>query len=107
MQNWTLREFEVYVFFFAAHCNKEETVEESNYILQKYPEEEFYKIHNEVVQDKEQTSILKITDYLREHKLSYAQKSELLKEVKEILFADGTVDAQEKETYSILQKILN
>ena len=107
MQNWTLREFEIYVLAFAAHCNMEETIEESNYLLKKYSEEEFYKIHNEVVQDTASASIRKISAYVQEHKLSYAQKSELLNEVKAVFFADGTIDVQEKETFMILQKILN
>lgn len=105
--NWTQREFEVYVLLYAAHCNFIETEEESAYILSKVDEATYNKVHTEMVSDGEHENLEKIKQYLLENKISYSEKEALLKDIKEVFFADGTVDTLEKKVFGVLQKILN
>lgn len=104
--DWTKREFEVYVLLYAAHCNYIETNEESNYILSKVDEITYNKMHTEIVAESDHTNLEKIKLYLRENKYLEADKEMLIRDIKEVFFADGTVDGIEKKVFSDLQKIL-
>ena len=105
--DWTKREFEVYVLLYAAHCNFIETEEERKYILSKVDEATFNKMHTEIVVESEHENLEKIKQYLQENKYSTDEKTELIREIKEVFFADGTVDTIEKKVFSLLQKILS
>ncbi len=105
--DWTKREFEVYVLLYAAHCNHLETDEERKYILSKVDEATFNKMHTEIVVESEHQNIEKIQQYLNENKYSFEDRKELLNDIKEVFFADGTVDAIERKVFVLLQKILN
>lgn len=104
---WNKEEFETYVLLFAAHCNQLETEEEVAYILSKVGEMIYNKMHTEIVVSKEEESKRKIKDYLFVNQYSKEEKENLLKEVKEVFFADGTVDSSEKKTFTFFRKILN
>ncbi|WP_348727292.1 hypothetical protein [Tenacibaculum sp. 190130A14a] len=105
--DWTKREFEIYVLLFAAHCNYIETEEERNYILAKVDEVTYNKMHTEIVAESDHTNLEKIKLYLKENKYSENEKDDLIRDIKEVFFADGTVDAMERKVFGVLQKILS
>ena len=104
--DWTKNEFLAYVLLYAAHCNDFEDSEELNFILSKIDDVTFHRIHTEVVVDSEYIKLKKIQQYILENKLSQSEKEEILKNIKEVFFADGTVDILEKELFVTLKKIL-
>ena len=104
--NWTKKEFEAYVLLYAAHCNFFEAKEEQDYILSKVDEATFHKIHTEVVVDSDESNLNKIQQYILENKFSQNEKDELIKDIKNVFFADGSVDVIEKKVFSILKKII-
>lgn len=103
---WTKAEFEAYVLLYAAQCNFLETEEERAYILSKVDETIFNKVHTQIVFDKEEDIIENIKEYLIVNKYKEEEKRALLKDIKEVFFADGTVDKMEKKIFGVLQKIL-
>lgn len=105
--NWSKKEFEVYVLLFAAHCNHFEAKEEQEYILNRVDEKMYNKIHTEVVIDSEETNLNKIQQYLAENHFAQAEKEALIKDIKNVFFADGTVDAIEKKIFALLKKIID
>lgn len=105
--DWTKNEFLAYVLLFAAHCNYFEDSEELNYILLKVDDETFHKIHTEVVVDSEEENLNKIQQYISENNLSQSEKEAILRDVKQVFFADGTVDFMEKKVFSLLKKIID
>ena len=105
--NWTKREFEVYVLLYAAHCNHIETTEERDYILSKVDEVTFNKMHTEIVVENDKENVDKIQNYLRDNKYSFDDRSALIKDIKNVFFADGTVDVLERKVFKLLQKILS
>lgn len=107
MMNWTKEDFEAYVMLYAAHCNYIETKEESDYILSKIDERIFNGIHTEIVMDTEEQKLEKIKEYLEENKYSIEDRRALLRDIKNVFFADGTVDALERKVFSFLQKVLS
>lgn len=104
--DWTKREFEAYVLLYAAHCNHFETKEEEDYILSKVDKITFHKIHTEVVVDSDENNLDKIQQYLSENKFSMDEKDELIRDIKNVFFADGSVDIMEKKVFGILKKII-
>ncbi|MCI2228134.1 hypothetical protein MC378_03065 [Polaribacter sp. MSW13] len=105
--NWTKKEFETYVLLYAAHCNFLETEEEQNFILSKVDEKTFHKIHNEVVIDSDEENLNKIQQYISENKFTQEEKETLIRDIKNVFFADGSVDILEKKVFSILKKIIS
>ncbi|WP_299665292.1 hypothetical protein [uncultured Polaribacter sp.] len=104
--DWTKKEFEAYLLLYAAHCNHIEDIEEQNYIYSKVDEKTFHKIHTEVVVDSDEVSLNKIEQYYFENDFTQEEKDSLLREVKKVFFADGSVDIQEKKVFTILKKII-
>ena len=96
----------MYVLLYAAHCNHIETTEERDYILSKVDEETFNKMHTEIVVESDKENVDKIQQYLRENKFSQEDKNALIKDIKNVFFADGTVDVLERKVFKLLQKIL-
>lgn len=105
--NWTKREFEAYVLLYAAHCNHFETKEEEDYILTRVDETTFHKIHTEVVVDSDENNLNKIQQYISENKFTQKEKDGLIKDIKNVFFADGSVDVIEKKVFGILKKIID
>ena len=105
-QNWTKEEFTAYVLLYVAQSNYIETEDESNYILSKVDTKSFNAIHTEIVHDNDYQSMEKIKQYLLDNKYSDEDKTQLIKEIKEVCFADGSVDILEKNTFMFLKKIL-
>ncbi len=105
--NWTKKEFEVYVLLYAAHCNLLETKEETDYILSKVDTVIYNKMHTEIVVEDTTKNVQKIKHYLLTNKYSEKEKRTLLNNIKEVFFADGTVDYSEKKVFAFLKKILS
>lgn len=105
--NWTRKEFLAYVLLYAAHCNYIETKEEEEYILSRIDEETFHKIHTEVVIDSDENNLNKIQQYISENTLKQNEKESLIREIKNVFFADGSVDIIEKKVFTILKKIID
>lgn len=105
--NWSKRDFEAYVLLYAAHCNHFESKEEEEYILSRVDKVSFHKIHTEVVVDSDEENLNKIQQYLLENSFSYSEKQELIKDIKNVFFADGTIDFIEKKVFTLLKKILD
>lgn len=104
--DFTRQEFLAYVLLFAAHCNHFESEEELNFILSKIDQTTFDKIHTEVVVDSEEENLDKIQEYISNHKLNQQEKEDLIRDIKNVFFADGTVDTKEKKIFAILKKII-
>ncbi|SDR91348.1 hypothetical protein SAMN05216503_1372 [Polaribacter sp. KT25b] len=105
--DWTRKEFEAYVLLYAAHCNFFESKEEQDYIFSKVDKKTFHRIHTEVVVDSDETNLDKIQQYLSENNLHQEEKEALIRDIKNVFFADGSVDVIEKNVFSILKKIIN
>lgn len=103
---WSKTEFEAYVLLFCAQSNHIETQEERDYIISKVDEQLFNAIHTEIVHDTNEESTKKIKDFLAENRYSSEEKDALLKDIKNIFFADGSVDKYEKHVFEILKKLL-
>ncbi|QTE23161.1 hypothetical protein [Polaribacter cellanae] len=104
--DWTRKEFEAYVLLYAAHCNHIEDKNEQEFILSKVDEKTFHKIHTEVVVDSEEENLDKIQQYFSENDFTQSEKDELLRNIKNVFFADGSVDFYEKKVFGILKKII-
>ncbi|MGG8494896.1 hypothetical protein ACQY1Q_00630 [Tenacibaculum sp. TC6] len=105
---WTKEEFTTYVLLFVAHCNHIETKEESDYIISKIDEKLYNKVHTEIVMDgDEDIKLNKIKEYLEENKYTEDEKKQLLSDIKDVIFADGTVDHSERKVFMFLKKILD
>lgn len=105
--NWTRKEFEAYILLYCAQSNFIETKEERAYIIAKVDERLFNAIHTEIVHDTSTKSLKKIEEYLHNNNYSTREKEELIKDIKNVFFADGTVDKYEKNVFKILQKLLS
>jgi len=104
--DWSKKEFLAYVLLYAAHCNYFEDSKELNFILSKIDDATFHRIHTEVVVDSEVTKLKKIQQYIFENKLSQTERETILKDIKQVFFADGTVDLIEKDLFATLKKML-
>ena len=95
--DWTRKEFEAYILLYAAHCNHIEDENEQKYILSKVDKKTFHKIHTEVVVDSDEVNLNKIQQYISENQFSQLEKEDLIRNVKNVFFADGSVDILEKK----------
>lgn len=105
--DWTKKEFEAYVLLYAAQCNLIETQEERDYILSKIDNETFNRIHNLIVFEKDEESLERIKEYLYLNQYKEEERRELIRDIKQVFFADGTVDKIEKNIFAKLTKILS
>lgn len=105
--NWTQQEFEAYVLLYAAHCNFFESKEEENYILARVDATTYHRIHTEVIVDSDEENLNKIQHYISENNLNQNEKDDLIRDIKNVFFADGSVDVIEKKVFSILRKIID
>lgn len=107
MNTWTKEEFTAYVLLYVAHCNYIETEEESSYIISKIDENLYNRIHTEIVLDNdEELKLAKIKEYLEDNRYNEEEKKELITDIKNVIFADGTVDYMEKKVFTFLKKII-
>jgi hypothetical protein len=105
--NWTRKEFEAYVLLYAAHCNFFESKEEQAYIFSKVDKKTFHRIHTEVVVDSDENNLNKIQQDVSENKFNQKEKDDLIRDIKNVFFADGSVDVIEKKVFHLLKKIID
>lgn len=103
---WTKKEFETYVLLYAAHANHIEDKKENSLIRSLVDDNTFNRIHTEVVIDSEKENLNKIQAYFSENSFSENERENLLRNVKKVLFADGSVDNLEKNVFFSLKKII-
>lgn len=103
---WTKNEFLAYVLLYAAHCDYFEDSKELQFIFSKVDDVTFHKIHTEVVVDSEEKKLNKIQQYISDNKLTQIEKEAILRDIKQVFFADGTVDIFEKNLFAALKKII-
>lgn len=103
--DWTKKEFEAYVLLYAAHCNHIEDEKEQAFIRSKIDEKTFHRMHTEVVVDSDEENLNKIQQYFNENEFTQEEKESLLRNIKKVFFADGSVDILEKKVFEILKKI--
>lgn len=107
LSSWSRIEFKAYVLLYCAQSNFIETKEERAYIISKVNESVFNRVHTEIVHDTDEESKKKIEEYLKENNYSAFQKNDLLKNIKNVFFADGTVDDAERRVFLFLKKLLS
>ena len=95
------------MLLYAAHCNDFEDPGELQYILDKVNATTFRKIHIEIVVDSTKDSLHKIQRYLQENKFSQIEKETLIRDIKNVLFAYGSVNINEKNIFTQLEKIIH
>ncbi len=105
--NWTKKDFEAYVLLYAAHCNHIEDIAEQKFIRTRVDEATFHRMHTEVVVDSDEENINKIQTFVADNNLTQEERDELLNNIKQVFFADGSVDILEKKGFSILKKIIS
>ena len=105
--NWTKQEFLAYILLYAAHCNQFEDSKEKEYIISKVGQVTFRKIHTEVVVDSDEENLNKIQEYIKENISTREEKDNLLRDIKNVFFADGSVDNSEKKVFTQLKKIIS
>lgn len=104
--DWTKNEFLAYVLLYAAHCDYFEDSKELQFIFSKVDDQTFHRIHTEVVVDSEEKKLNKIQQYISDNYLTQTEKEAVLRDIKQVFFADGTVDIFEKNLYAVLKKII-
>ncbi|NCT09341.1 MAG: hypothetical protein GW772_04565 [Flavobacteriia bacterium] len=104
--DWTRNEFLAYVLLYAAHCDYFEDSKELQFIFSKVDDQTFNRIHNEVVVDSEDQKLNKIQQYISDNNLTQIEKEVILRDIKQVFFADGTVDVFEKNLFAVLKKII-
>lgn len=105
--DWTPKEFEAYLLLYAAHCNFFETEEEKNFILSKVDETTFHKMKKIVLEDTDAEKLKNIQRYMSLNKFSHQEKERLIRNIKNVFFADGSVDSNEKKVFHLLKKIID
>ncbi len=104
--NWSKQEFLAYILFYASQSNFIQSKEEEKYILSKIDENVYNAIHTEIVHDSDYDRVNKIEDYLKYNNVTLEEKQQIIRDLKEVFFADGSVDKYEKNVFHILQKLL-
>ncbi len=102
--NWNKKEFKAYVLLYCSQADFKETDAESGLIIDKVGKDNFSHIHLEIDQDNDYVRIQKIISTA--HRLGYKHDL-LLKEIKEVFFADGDFAQVEKAIFIMLKKVLS
>ena len=95
------------MLLYAAYCNFFEAKEEQEYIMSKVDKNSFHKVYIEVVIDSDEISLNKIQEYMSENKFNQKEREDLIRDIKNVFFADCSVDIIEKKVFSILKKIID
>lgn len=102
--NWDKKEFKAYVLLYCSQADFEESNTERGLIVDKVGKANYNHIYEELDKDNDYTRIQKIM--AAASRLNYDQES-LLKDMKEVFFADGDFDAVEKGVFLMLKRVLN
>ena len=101
--NWDKKEFKAYVLLYCSQADFEESNSERGLIVEKVGKDNYNHIHEEIEKDNDYTRIQKIMAAAK--RLDYNHDS-LVKDMKEVFFADGEFDAVEKGVFLMLKRVL-
>ena len=104
---WTKEEFKAYIQIYAAQSNQNETDEEKEFISHKFESLMLKSIYKEINGDNDYERIQKILANIKYHDYTQDDLNDLLSEIKNLYFSDGTLDSVEKTTFNLLVKLFN
>jgi len=104
--DWTKKEFKAYLLLYAAQADFNISPEEKEIILSKIDRKTYKKIMKELKADNDYQSIQKIQENIEKHNYSHKFLENLLNDIKEVFFADGSFDILERNMLMFLNKIL-
>ncbi len=106
MRNLTKDEFRTYCLLFAANADFNITKQEIIAIGAKIDPEDFVRVYNWFEADSDADRV----ETIMANKVHYIKneddKQNLIKELKEVFFADGVFDSVEKSIFFMLKKVL-
>ena len=106
MRNLTKEEFRTYCLLYAANADFNITKQEIIAIGAKIAPEDFIRVYNWFEADSDMERI----ETIQSNKVQYInnddEKNSLIKELKEVFFADGVFDSVEKSIFFMLKKLL-
>ena len=106
MRNLTKEEFRTYCLLYAADADFNITKQEIIAIGAKIAPEDFIRVYNWFEADSDMDRI----ETIQSNKVQYInnddEKNSLIKELKEVFFADGVFDSVEKSIFFMLKKLL-
>lgn len=106
MRNLTKEEFRTYCLLYAADADFNITKQEIIAIGAKIAPEDFIRVYNWFEADNDMDRI----ETIQSNKMQYInnddEKNSLIKELKEVFFADGVFDSVERSVFLMLKKLL-
>lgn len=106
ISNMNPHEFKIYMMLFAAHADFELSPEEKALILSKTRKKEYLHIHEVFEKDNDYERIECILSYREKYFPSKTAVENLLKELYQLLEADGKSNVNEKNFMMGLRKLL-
>ena len=100
---WDKKEFKAYILLHCSQADFEESNAERGMIVSKVGKENYNHIHEEIEKDNDYTRVQKIMATSK--RLNYNHE-EMVADMKEVFFADGTFDQVEKGVFLMLKRIL-
>jgi hypothetical protein len=104
--NWNSHEFKVYLLLYVANADFELKAEEKQIILSKATKTEYQYIHEVFEKDSDFERIETILSYKEKFFPTEQDTEMLIKEIAELLNADGEYNLYERNFFRMLQKIL-
>lgn len=106
MRNLTKDEFRTYCLLFAADADFDITKQEIIAIGAKIAPEDFIRVYNWFEADSDTERVETIMTNKTQYIKNEDDKQNLIKELKEVFFADGVFDSVEKSIFFMLKKAL-
>lgn len=106
MRNLTKEEFRTYCLLYAADADFNITKQEIIAIGAKIAPEDFIRVYNWFEADSDMDRIETIQSNKAQYINNDDEKNALIKELKEVFFADGVFDSVEKSIFFMLKKLL-
>lgn len=106
MKNLTKDEFRTYCLLFAANADFNITKQEIIAIGAKIDPEDFVRVYNWFEADSDMERVETIQANKTQYIKNEDDKQNLIKELKEVFFADGVFDSVEKSIFFMLKKVL-
>lgn len=100
---WNKKEFKAYVLLYCSQADFSESKAERKLIVNKVGKENYKHIHEEIEKDNDYARIQKIMAAGR--RLNYDHE-QMLKDMKQVFFADGDFEAVEEGIFLMLKRAL-
>ena len=101
---WNKKEFKAYVLLYCSQADFEESNAERGIIVKKVGRHNYNHIYEQIEEDNDYVRIQKIMATSK--RLNY-NHDQLIKDMKQVFFADGDFDAVEKGVFLMLKRVLN